>query len=81
MTGHTKGPWYADGLEIRGDGPWSISQGLHTPDGAAYRNARLMASSPDMLHALRLVRVSTEWACMESSTQDAVDAAINKAEL
>ncbi len=33
-------------------------------------------AAPDMLAALRLVRQSTEWSCMEASTQNAVEAAI-----
>jgi hypothetical protein len=94
MSGHTKGPWFLEGegdfREISAPEHQALARvvwqmeddricGESSPTQEA--NARLIVASPDMLHALRLVRASTEWACMESSTQDAVLAAINKAEL
>ena len=53
VAGHTPGPWYADGREVRGAGSWTIAQGFHTPDGAVERNARLIAAAPDLLAALQ----------------------------
>lgn len=41
--------------------------------------ARLIAAAPDVLAALQMVPLSTEWSCMEADTQDAVLAAIAKA--
>ena len=41
--------------------------------------ARIADAATMMLEALQLVRHSTEWACMEGATQDAVTAAIAKA--
>lgn len=35
---------------------------------------------PELLEALKAVRASSEWSCMERETQDAVEAAITKAE-
>lgn len=42
-------------------------------------DACVLAAAHDMLAALKAVRESTEWSCMEASTQDAVEAAIAKA--
>lgn len=42
-------------------------------------DAYVLAAAHDMLAALKAVRESTEWSCMEASTQDAVEAAIAKA--
>lgn len=66
---------------VRTGGQWPYEWDAYTSQAEAVANARLIAASPDMFHALRLVRASTEWACMESSTQDAVNAAIKKAQL
>jgi hypothetical protein len=55
-AGHTKGPWYAVGREVRGAGSWTIAQGFHTPDGAVDRNARLIAAAPDLLKTLEDLR-------------------------
>jgi len=41
--------------------------------------ARIADAATMMLEALQLVRHSTEWACMEGATQDAVTAAIRQA--
>ncbi|WP_259568517.1 hypothetical protein [Burkholderia thailandensis] len=42
-------------------------------------DAAVLAAARDAIDALKLVRASTEWSCMEASTKDAVEAAIAKA--
>lgn len=94
MTGHTKGPWFLEGegdfREVSSEEHHALARivwqmeddricGERSPKQEA--NCHLVVSAPDMLRALRLVRASTEWACMENSTQEAVEAAIKKAEL
>jgi hypothetical protein len=48
-------------------------------DDDGMKNARVIAAAPEMLYALELVKQSSEWSCMESDTQDAVLAALAKA--
>jgi hypothetical protein len=49
------------------------------PGAVEFRPAKVSAA-PDLLEALKLVTQSTEWPTMERDTQDAVLAAIAKAE-
>lgn len=64
MSGHTPGPWIEaegddSGIDIQGDGytiatAWSGLDLVNHPDEAVMKaNARLIASSPDLLDALR----------------------------
>ncbi|MGG2046739.1 hypothetical protein [Burkholderia gladioli] len=64
-SGHNDAEYYGGNL---------ICESVYRP-----ADAHLIAAARDAIDALKLVRASTEWSCMEASTQDAVDAAIAKA--
>jgi|SRR6185312_14696428 len=90
---HTPGPWTVrlvagsyqrPALVVAGEKVVASCLGNQLEPSAtsireATANAHLIAAAPDMLTALQLVPLSTEWSCMESDTQDAVLAAIAKA--
>ena len=84
--GHTKGPWVvtSDGHYVSPAADLTkIVALVFRPDTDSetgrHDNARLIAAAPELLEALLQVRASTEWSCMETSAQDAVEAAIGKA--
>ena len=84
--GHTKGPWVvtSDGHYVSPAADLTkIVALVFRPDTDSETerldNARLIAAAPELLEALLQVRASTEWSCMETSAQDAVEAAIGKA--
>ncbi|WP_253727697.1 hypothetical protein [Burkholderia thailandensis] len=60
--------------EVEHYGGYLICESVWRPADAA-----VLAAARDAIDALKLVRASTEWSCMEASTQDAVEAAIAKA--
>ncbi|WP_249176548.1 hypothetical protein [Burkholderia vietnamiensis] len=55
-------------------GGYLIAESIYRP-----ADGHVIAAAHDMFRALKLVRQSTEWSCMESSTQDAVEVALAKA--
>jgi hypothetical protein len=85
----TSGDWGDDYPSLRLTGG-SLDRGVeaymeqttygNVPEAVAKANARLIAAAPDLLEALKAVTQSTEWPTMERDTQDAVLAAIAKAE-
>jgi hypothetical protein len=88
--GHTPGPWEIagpngygdiDGHRVRDPRGYILAVAIgDVPELSPEANARLIASAPDLLEALKAVTQSTEWPTMERDTQDAVLAAIAKAE-
>lgn len=81
---HTPGPWKTDGLQITCDSDIhtiaECSEWLPEFQDERRANARLIAASPDLLHALEMV---SEWADatngLSSGVRLVVDAAITKA--
>lgn len=66
-TGHCDEKYYGEGS--------LIAESIARP-----ADAHVIAASRDMRDALRRVMLSTEWSCMEAEIQDAVTAALAKAE-
>ena len=48
-------------------------------DALGEANAKAISAVPDMVAALLLVRKCSEWSCMDTETQDALESALNKA--
>jgi hypothetical protein len=82
--GHTPGPYvvvprsFSSAFFLLREGATSDEPAV----AEVYRreDAAFLASAPDLLEALKAVTQSTEWPTMERDTQDAVLAAIAKAE-
>lgn len=71
---------YGEGALLAEAVAWHEEMRAEGIETQAYRLRRSLAAAPDLLEALKLVTQSTEWPTMERDTQDAVLAAIAKAE-
>ena len=71
MSGYTKGPWILDGVEIRALDSHPIDRICDMAPGFSEDDAKLIASSPDLLEALQ--------ACLDHGSMTGAEWVVEKA--
>jgi len=58
MSGHTKGPWIVDGVEIRASASHPSERICEMAPGFSDEDAKLIAEAPDLLGALKMLETT-----------------------